>query len=76
MIGEFIVGILIQLVQEIIKAILVPFLRFPGALLGWIIWRGRSFGSVRRQGYGFQQARVGLAINLLMTLIWGFIFHR
>lgn len=49
--------------QAFFEAVLVkPFiglLRLPGALIGWCIWRKRTFGDVWRKGDAFGQGMAG-----------------
>jgi len=51
--------------EGLIKKVLFPVLRFPGAVIGWMIWRGRPFRVVWEKGDGFQQGMVGSVVYIL-----------
>lgn len=75
-IGEYLAGIFVQVVYEgIFKCMIAPALRFPGAVIGWLIWCGRPFALVWEKGDGFQQGMVGVAFYFLVVVSWIFIFQ-
>lgn len=48
------------------KHVLWPIMRFPGAVLGWCIWRGRTFSQVWNKQDKFAQTVAGLAFWVLV----------
>ncbi len=55
--------------EGLVVRVLWPVVRFPGAVLGWSLWRGRAFSSVWEKGDHFQQTMSGLFIWTTLVLI-------
>lgn len=67
--GDIIGGILGQAIWEsFFHKVLVPIFRFPGAVIGWMVWRGRSLSMVWEKGDGFQQGMVGVVFYVVVAL--------
>ena len=67
--GEFVGQVIGEIVGQVvvqgfIKNLVFPVLRFPGAVLGWMIWRGRTFSMVWEKGNGFQQGVAGFVVHM------------
>lgn len=62
--GEAIVEILLSGVAEVLVPVVGAFLRLPGALVGWAIWRKRTWKQVWSKGDAFGQGLVGVFIHL------------
>lgn len=71
LIGSFVGHVLWE---GLVIKVLWPIVRYPGAVLGWSIWRGRPFRKVWSEGDHFEQTMAGLfiwtAIALIVAVVW------
>jgi len=67
--GALLEGIFEQVFIEILAPLVISVARFPGALLGWLLWRGRSFNMVWMNGDRFGQGMAGIFIYALIIAV-------
>lgn len=60
--GALLEGIFEQVFVEILAPVVISIARFPGAVLGWALWRGRPFKEVWHRGDRFGQGMAGIVI--------------
>ena len=62
--GAFIAEVVVGgIVQAVISKPLIAFFRLPGALIGWAIWRKRTWQQVWTKGDAFAQGFAGFFLH-------------
>ncbi len=69
--GEVIAEIVMTGVFEVLGKPLIALVRLPGALVGWAIWRKRSWKQVWSKGDAFGQGFVGFFVHLTWISVLG-----
>lgn len=64
---EIILEVGSDLFGEVLGPGVVAIIRFPGAVLEWLIWRGRSFKVVWNKGDKFGQGMAGVLVYSILT---------
>jgi len=74
LIGAVLEGIFEGLFVEVLGPMILAIVRFPGAVLGWFLWRGRSFSRVWKNGDRFGQGMAGVFIYALIIALVLFLY--
>ncbi|GEM_PF-1778448 len=69
LIGAVLEGIFESVFVEVVRPLILAIVRFPGAVLGWFLWRGRSFNVVWKNGDRFGQGMAGVFIYALIVVL-------